>query len=130
MGFKISLVLFILLSYSKTHVALAKTHKEKIRIVKNFALCNCILKQYHLVDSSADLKDVSLSILMNSHEFISLGLAQTIDSTIDINFSRINTVHSHTTSQIDSANQIFIDCTTLINSKQFLRQIIKLLKQN
>jgi hypothetical protein len=97
--------------------------KQKIEIIKEFVLCDCLMKNYHKIDTSIALNDISLSVYMNEYNFINFESAKLIDSLITELNILIERPNSHTQSVVPNSNQIFIDCIRFTNSKRLENEI-------
>ena len=99
--------------------------KQKLEIIKEFTLCDCLMKNYHKADTSIALNDVSLSVYMSEYNFINFESAKLIDSLISELYILNERPKSHTQSVVPNSNQIFIDCMTFANSKRLENAIKK-----
>ena len=126
MGSKMIIItsFFLFFFYTKNR---AQSMKEKQKILLNYALCDCLSKNYFKVDSTIVLNDLSLSVYMQEYSFLSFETAVFVDSLINSNPYPNNVILSHTFSQNSNSNQVFKFCSDLIESNKLI--IKKLLKE-
>ena len=104
---------------------IASSKKEKIELLKEYALCDCLSINYIAVDSTFQTKDTSKSFIFQVNS-IDYHLLDKIEK-----YTRENTSNYYMMPAMESiyANYIFLYCVEFYKSKELKKYIQHILKE-